>query len=47
MRATTLWYMKAATHSDEISKKNLLDLAMYRGRVPEAAAAVRRLRLAS
>ena len=44
LRAATLWYVKAATRGDEFSKKKLLELAATG--VPEAAAAVRRLRLA-
>jgi TPR repeat protein len=44
LRTATMWYIKAATHGDEDAKERLLDLAA--AGVPEAAAAVRRLRLA-
>ena len=44
MRAAMLWFVKAATHGDEDAKKRLLELAA--AGMPEAAAAVRRLRLA-
>ena len=43
-RAATMWLVKAATQGDEFAKKRLLELAAVG--VPEAAAAVRRLRLA-
>ena len=44
LRAAALWVAKAATRGNELAKTHLLELAA--AGVPDAAAAVRRLRLA-
>ena len=44
LRAATLWFVKAATRGDKDAKKALINFAA--AGMPEATAAVRRLRLA-